>query len=290
MIQFQGIRKRFGAVQVLDGIDLTIRSGHVTAIVGPNSAGKTTLIKTLLRLTTADEGNVVIDGKVTDRDGAYRDAIGYMPQIARYPENLTGADLLAMMADLRRMPARDVELLESLGLNDHLQKPLRVLSGGTRQKINAALAFLFAPAILVLDEPTAGLDPASSGVLKDKIRAEQAKGRTFIVTSHVMSELEEVSDDIALLVEGRIRFSGPVVDLKRVTRQLSLERAVARFISAAYFFQALKLTRMSPVTNASLRTRMATNVYVNVLSRMPREQSNLGTDSRKYLQADWYLS
>lgn len=230
MIQFQGIRKRFGAVHVLDGIDLTIWPGRVTAIVGPNSAGKTTLIKTLLRLTNADEGTVTIDGKVTDRDGAYRDGIGYMPQIARYPENLTGADLLAMMADLRRMPARDVELIESLGLHDHLQKPLRVLSGGTRQKINAALAFLFAPDILVLDEPTAGLDPASSGVLKDKIRAEQAKGRTFIVTSHVMSELEEVSDDIALLVEGRIRFSGPVVDLKRVTRQLSLERAVARFM------------------------------------------------------------
>lgn len=230
MIQFQGIRKRFGAVHVLDGIDLTIWPGRVTAIVGPNSAGKTTLIKTLLRLTSADEGDVIIDGKATDRDGAYRDSIGYMPQIARYPENLTGADLLAMMADLRRMPARDVELIESLGLHDHLQKPLRVLSGGTRQKINAALAFLFAPRILVLDEPTAGLDPASSAVLKDKIRADQAKGRTFIVTSHVMSELEEVSDDIALLVEGRIRFSGPVVDLKRLTRQLSLERAVAHFM------------------------------------------------------------
>ena len=230
MIQFQGIRKRFGAVQVLDGIDLTIRSGRVTAIVGPNSAGKTTLIKTMLGLTSSDEGVVVIDGAVTDREGAYRAGIGYMPQIARYPENLTGADLFKMMADLRRMTARDVELIESLGLHDHLEKPLRVLSGGTRQKINAALAFLFAPGILILDEPTAGLDPASSAVLKDKIRAEQARGRTFIVTSHVMSELEEVSDDIALLVEGRIRFSGPVVDLKRLTRQLSLERAVASFI------------------------------------------------------------
>lgn len=230
MIQFQGIRKRFGAVQVLDGIDLDIHPGRVTAIVGPNSAGKTTLIKTLLGLTRANDGIVVIDGKIADREGSYRDGIGYMPQIANFPENLTGADLLAMMSDLRRMPARDIELIESLGLHDHLQKPLRVLSGGTRQKINAALAFLFAPRVLVLDEPTAGLDPASSAVLKDKIRAEQAKGRTFIVTSHVMSELEEVSDDIALLVEGRIRFTGAVVDLKRLTRQLSLERAVARFI------------------------------------------------------------
>jgi Cu-processing system ATP-binding protein len=230
MIQLKGIRKRFGAVHVLDGIDLDLRAGRVTAIVGPNGAGKTTLIKSLLGLTRPDSGVVSIDGTTTDREGTYRAAIGYMPQIARYPDNLTGADLFAMMADLRRMRARDVELVESLGLSDHLDKPLRVLSGGTRQKINAALAFLFAPRILILDEPTAGLDPASSAVLKDKILAERALGRTFIVTSHVMSELEEVSDDIALLVEGRIRFSGPVADLKRLTRQLNLERAVARFM------------------------------------------------------------
>jgi Cu-processing system ATP-binding protein len=230
MIQLKGIRKRFGAVHVLDGIDLDLRAGRVTAIVGPTGAGKTPLIKSLLGLTRPDSGVVSIDGTTTDREGTYRAAIGYMPQIARYPDNLTGADLFAMMADLRRMRARDVELVESLGLSDHLDKPLRVLSGGTRQKINAALAFLFAPRILILDEPTAGLDPASSAVLKDKILAERALGRTFIVTSHVMSELEEVSDDIALLVEGRIRFSGPVADLKRLTRQLNLERAVARFM------------------------------------------------------------
>lgn len=230
MIQLEGIRKRFGALTVLDGVDLHINAGRVTAIVGPNSAGKTTLIKTILGLTRSDCGKVVIDGETVDGDVAWRANIGYMPQIARYPENLTGADLLTMMADLRRTPARDVELIDSLGLRDHLEKPLRVLSGGTRQKINAALAFLFAPAILILDEPTAGLDPASSAVLKDKIRAEQALGRTFIVTSHVMSELDEVSDDIVLLAEGRVRYAGPIVDLKRLTRQLSLERAVAHFM------------------------------------------------------------
>lgn len=230
MIRLEGIRKQFGVLTVLDGVDLHINAGRVTAIVGPNSAGKTTLIKTILGLTRADAGKVGIAGVPVNDDVAWRSAIGYMPQIARYPENLTGADLLTMMADLRRTPARDVELIDSLGLRLHLEKPLRVLSGGTRQKINAALAFLFAPEILILDEPTAGLDPASSAVLKDKIRAEQARGRTFIVTSHVMSELDEVSDDIVLLAEGRVRYAGPIVDLKRLTRQLSLERAVARFM------------------------------------------------------------
>ena len=227
MIELTGIRKRFGALQVLDGVDLRIRAGRVTAVVGPNSAGKTTLIKSILGLTRVDAGTIRIGGEPVDAAGAYRADIGYMPQIARFPENLTAADLLAMMADLRHACARDEELIETLGLRPHLDKPLRVLSGGTRQKVNAALAFLFAPATLILDEPTAGLDPVASGIVKDKVLAEKARGRTVILTSHVMSELEELADDIAFLVDGRIRFSGAVNLLKRVTRQLSLERAVA---------------------------------------------------------------
>ena len=227
MIELAGIRKRFGALQVLDGVDLHIRSGRVTAVVGPNSAGKTTLIKSILGLTRVDAGTITVDGTPVDAAGAYRAAIGYMPQIARFPENLTAADLLAMMADLRHACPRDEALVEELGLRSQLDKPLRLLSGGTRQKVNAALAFLFAPATLILDEPTAGLDPVATGIVKDKVLAEKARGRTVILTSHVMSELEELADDIAFLVEGRIRFSGAVSLLKRVTRQLSLERAVA---------------------------------------------------------------
>ena len=227
MIELLGVRKRYGALQVLDGVDLNIRPGRVTAVVGPNSAGKTTLIKSVLGLTRVDAGAIRIGGVPVDAAGAYRADIGYMPQIARFPENLTASDLLAMMADLRHTRARDEELIEQLGLREHLGKPLRVLSGGTRQKVNAALAFLFAPATLILDEPTAGLDPVASGIVKDKVLAEKARGRTVVLTSHVMSELEELADDIAFLVEGRVRFSGTVRMLKRVTRQLSLERAVA---------------------------------------------------------------
>ena len=228
MIELRGVRKRFGPVQVLDGIDLTIRPGRVTAVVGPNGAGKTTLIKCVLGLTRADAGAITVDGKPANGDGQYRAAIGYMPQIARFPENLCADDLFEMMRDLRGTAARDEELIESLGLRDQLRKPLRVLSGGTRQKVNVALAFLFAPAVLVLDEPTAGLDPVSSSVVKDKILAERGKGRTFVLTSHVMTELEELADDIAFLVDGHIRFSGAVTLLKRITRQLSLERAIAQ--------------------------------------------------------------
>jgi Cu-processing system ATP-binding protein len=227
MIELRGVRKCFGALQVLDGIDLAIAPGRVTAIVGPNSAGKTTLIKSILGLTRIDAGSITLEGCPIDGDGRYRSDIGYMPQIARFPDNLTGADLFAMMGDLRQARTRDDALLDQLGLHPFLAKPLRVLSGGTRQKINAALAFLFAPALLILDEPTAGLDPVASSAVKDKVLAERARGRTFVLTSHVMSELEELADDIAFLVEGRIRFAGTVHDLKKMTRQLSLERAIA---------------------------------------------------------------
>lgn len=232
MIEIQELRKRFGALQVLDGVDLTIARGRVTAVLGPNAAGKTTLIKCVLGLTRPDSGGIGIDGREIDVHGAYRANIGYMPQIARFPENLTGADLFAMMGDLRGdAPRRDEELVDRFGLQEHLQKPLRVLSGGTRQKINAALAFFFAPALLFLDEPTAGLDPAASRIMKDKIAAERDRGRTFVLTSHVMSELEELADDVAFLVDGRIRFAGSVHDLKKTTRQLSLERAIAHVMA-----------------------------------------------------------
>jgi Cu-processing system ATP-binding protein len=230
MIRLSGVRKRFGPLQVLDGIDLTIAAGRVTAVIGPNSAGKTTLIKCLLGLTRIDAGVIRVYDEPIDVDGRYRADFGYMPQIARFPENLTARDLFAMVGDLRQLPARDEELVERLALRPHLDKPLRVLSGGTRQKVNAALAFLFAPDVLVLDEPTAGLDPVASRVVKEKVLAERARGGTFVLTSHVMSELDELADDIAFLVEGRIRFAGSVHDLKKMTRQLSLECAIAQVL------------------------------------------------------------
>ena len=228
MIEARGVTKRFGATEVLRGLDLSIRPGRVTAIVGPNGAGKTTFIKSVLGLTRPDGGLLLFDGAPLGDDGAHRARIGYMPQAASFPGNLTGAELLALMTDLRGRPADpDRELVERFALAPELDKPLRTLSGGTKQKVNAALAFLFRPTLLVLDEPTAGLDPVSSAILKDKIVEERANGRTVILTSHVMAELEELADDVAFLLDGRARFTGDVRDLKRLTRQVTLERAVA---------------------------------------------------------------
>jgi Cu-processing system ATP-binding protein len=229
MIRITGLTKRFGALHVLRDLDLEIGDGKVTAIVGPNGAGKTTLMKTVLGLTRSDGGTILIDGERVGADPAYRTNVGYMPQIARFPENLSAAELVAMVRDLRGEDVSvDDDLIERFRMADQLEKPLRVLSGGTRQKVNAVLAFLFRPAVLVLDEPTAGLDPVSSGILKDKIAEVRDEGRSVIVTSHVLSELDALADDIAFLVDGRLRYAGSVHDLKLATRQLSLERAIAQ--------------------------------------------------------------
>jgi Cu-processing system ATP-binding protein len=231
MITITSLKKRFGRLEVLRGADLTVVPGRVTAILGPNGAGKTTLIKSILGLTRPDSGRILFDGERIGSDEKYRARIGYMPQLARFPENLSARELIAMLRSLRGAEvAVDEELIERFELEPHMDKPLRTLSGGSRQKVNAVAAFLFRPELVILDEPTAGLDPVSSGVLKDRILEQKAAGRTFILTSHIMSELEELADDVAFLVEGIVRFAGPVHDLKLETRQLNLERAIAQMM------------------------------------------------------------
>lgn len=228
MVEIQGLEKRFGRLRVLDGIDLTVARNRVTAIVGPNAAGKTTLIKTILGLIRADSGTILVDGKPIEGREGYRAHIGYMPQIARFPDNLSGADLFAMLKDLRGVTsAVDERLADAFKLESEVSKPLRTLSGGTRQKINAVMAFLFSPDLLILDEPTAGLDPVASGILKARIAEERESGTTFILTSHIMSELEELADDVVFLHDGKVEFAGPIAEIKSLTRQNNLERAIA---------------------------------------------------------------
>ena len=228
MIEIKGLKKAFRDREVLRGVDLEVQAGRVTAIVGPNGAGKTTLIKCLLGLTRPDSGTVTVGGERLTADPRYRNRIGYMPQSPRFPENLTGNDLIAMLRDLRGPDAgTDDSLVRAWSLAPELAKPLRILSGGNRQKVNAVTAFLFRPEVLILDEPTAGLDPAASALLKDAIIAQREAGRTFVVTSHVMSQLEEIADDIAFMLDGTIRFMGSLRSMKEQTRERNLERAVA---------------------------------------------------------------
>jgi Cu-processing system ATP-binding protein len=231
MITFDSVGKSYRRRAVLAGVSLQLRPGAVTALIGPNGSGKTTLVKLLLGLARPDHGEVRVDGTLIDGDGAYRHAIGYMPQIARFPEHLRVRDLLEMVTTLRSGVAANDELLNAFRLDAELEKPLGALSGGTRQKVNAAIAFRFDPRIVVLDEPTAGLDPVASRILKDRIRQGRAEGATVLITSHLLNELEELADDVAFLYDGRVQFAGPLVSLLGQTTEDNLENAIASLMS-----------------------------------------------------------
>ena len=231
MIVTRGVVKRFGRRTVLAGLDAEIRTGRITALVGPNGAGKTTFLKVLLGLARPTTGQVAIDGVILDGSPDYRAQIGYMPQIVHFPAHLRGSDLMTMVTALRGGTTQpDLSLAEAFDLGATMRRPLGELSGGTRQKINAVLAFAFAPKLLILDEPTAGLDPLAARILKDRILAERARGTTVLITSHVLPELEELADDVLFLVEGKTAWSGAVKALTHGTGERTLERAVARLL------------------------------------------------------------
>ncbi len=232
-VTIRGLAKRFGKLQVLNGIDLSLHSGDIAAVVGPNAAGKSTLIKCLLGLVRPDAGTMSVDGHAIGADWTIRAGIGYMPQHPSFPENLTGREVLRLLDDLRGATAeRDEELLEAFHLESELDKQVRVLSGGTRQKLSAVVAFRYQPRLLILDEPSAGLDPLASGILKDKIRQAPSDGATVLLTSHIMGEIEELTDRLVYFVDGSIHFDGTLDDLWAETGERRLEPAVARLMKA----------------------------------------------------------
>ncbi len=233
MITIQHLSKRFGKLKVLDGVSLELEGGQCVALIGPNGSGKTTLIKAILGMVVPQSGKIVFKGKDIAREWQYRNQIGYMPQIGRYPENMSIGQVLDIMKDIRKMPesALDNDLFTAFGLDGMLDKRMRTLSGGTRQKVSACLAFLFNPEVLILDEPTAGLDPISTELLKDKIIAEKQKNKLIVITSHVLSDLDDLVSEVIYMQEGRPLFHKSLQSLKAETGTNKLSRAVARVMA-----------------------------------------------------------
>ena len=232
MITVKNLAKNFGKNYVLKNIDLTIDEGKVTAIVGPNGSGKTTLIKTILGLVSPTAGIIEVDGTPVNNNYLYRNKIGYMPQVARYPENLTGSEIISLIKSIRNSNEySDKEILSSFKLDSEMEKPFKNLSGGTKQKISALIAFAFNAKIIILDEPTAGLDPISSSYFKDLVMNQKEQKKTIILTSHLMNEVQELSDEIVFLLEGEIKFKGTIQSLLEDKKETKLERAIAELMS-----------------------------------------------------------
>lgn len=231
MIAISKLEKKFGKLEVLKGVDVAFEPGKVVSIIGPNGSGKTTLIKSVLGMVVPDKGTLEFNGKPIARNFDYRNHIGYMPQIGRYPGNMQMGQLFDMMKDIRKAAdGLDEDLITAFKLPGMFNKPMGTLSGGTTQKVSAALAFLFNPSVLILDEPTAGLDPLSAEILKSKILQTRAQNRLIIITSHIMSEVEELADNLLYLYDGQVKFYKPVAVLKQETGEERLGKAIAKIM------------------------------------------------------------
>lgn len=226
-IEIEDLHKKFGKNQVLKGVDLTIDEGHIYAILGPNGSGKTTLIKSILGMVIPNKGQITVLEKPIKKDWKYRKQINYLPQIANFPPNIKVKELIHMIKDLRNSVADETELITLFGLEPFLNKKLSTLSGGTKQKVNIVLTFMFDSPLIILDEPTTGLDPKALIRLKELIQKEKAQGKTILITSHIMQFVEEVADEIVYLLEGEIYFKGSIETLLEQTEQTNFEHAIA---------------------------------------------------------------
>ena len=234
MITIESLHKRFGKNLVLDGVNLDIGEGGIFAVLGPNGSGKTTLIKCLLGMVIPNKGTIKVRDVSVRNNWGYRQDIDYLPQIANFPGNLKVKELIKMIKDLRRKAADDSQLIKRFQLEPFLDKKLGTLSGGTKQKVNLLLTFMFDSPLIILDEPTTGLDPIALIELKKLIQQEKAKGKTLVITSHIMGFVEEVADEIVFLLDGKVYFKGNIEALKKKTSQQDFEHAIASILTQNY--------------------------------------------------------
>ena len=229
MITIKNLNKSYGKQQVLHDINLTLEQGQCIGFVGPNGCGKTTLMKCILGLVTPQSGEVLVNGMNVQENQSYRQHIGFMQQNSCFPENMSVRETFRTIQDVRGTnTGLDKELYDAYEIESIAEKKTKTLSGGTSQKVNAALAFLFNPDILILDEPTASLDPLAANTLKEKIVKE--KNKLVFITSHILSELEGIVTHIIFMEEGHILFFKPVDQLLKESQQDNVSQAVMYYL------------------------------------------------------------
>ncbi|MNK71848.1 Lipopolysaccharide export system ATP-binding protein LptB [compost metagenome] len=231
MITLKNINKKFGRLQVLQDVSLEFKAGECIALIGPNGCGKTTLIKSILGMVLPDSGDILLHDESILKKFEYRNTIGYMPQIGRYPDNMTISQIVEMIKQIRNSKKElDEDLIKTFKLDKMSDKQMRTLSGGTTQKVSATLAFLFNPDVLILDEPTAGLDPLAAEILKEKIIKEKNKGKLILITSHLLSELDDMITQIIFMQDGKVHFHKTIKDLLESTGETKISKSIATIL------------------------------------------------------------
>lgn len=233
MIELINIKKNFGKTEVLKNVSLMLDAGQCIGLIGPNACGKTTMIKAILSMVIPSEGKILFNGNNIIGDVAYKNHIGYMPQIGRYPENMSIRQVVNMIKNIRKYNSPiDEELWHAFGLDPVSDKKMSTLSGGTTQKVSATLAFLFNPDILILDEPTAGLDPLAAEVLRDKIIKEREKGKLILITSHLLNELDDLLTHVLFMQDGEIILHETIEDLYAGTGETKISKAINNLLKS----------------------------------------------------------
>lgn len=228
-IQIRNLEKRYSGEPVLRNVSIDFPRGKSTLILGHNGCGKTTLMKCLIGLVRPTDGDINFPDFADAAD--VRSNIGYLPQQSFFPDNITPAEIFELIGDLRPGVSLSHEkLVERFDLRSFLSKRVKELSGGTLQKVGVVSALMAQPRILLLDEPTAGLDPKSRFVLKQILNEQQALGVTTIITSHIVSEHEELCENIVVLSDGRVRYSGLAQDLQAPGSTTELEAAIVALL------------------------------------------------------------
>ncbi|MEX2569593.1 MAG: ABC transporter ATP-binding protein [Cyclobacteriaceae bacterium] len=233
MIKINHVFKSFGRNRVLNDICLEFKKNQAIALIGPNGSGKSTLIKIILGMVLPNQGFVAFDGAPIKGQSKYRQQIGYMPQMSRFPANMTVHQLFKMMKGLRKDVNKgdyDLHLYHAFEIEKMGNRRLEVLSGGMKQKVSAALAFLFDPKVMILDEPTAGLDPISNEILKEKLQKASLNDQLILISSHILNDLDEITSHVTYLMDGEVKFFKPLEQLKMETSENRLNRIIAQIL------------------------------------------------------------
>lgn len=209
MIKLVSLRKTFGPIVAVDDLTLEIQRGEVFGLLGPNGAGKTTTVNLAIGLLTPDAGTVELDGQGGPEDAAVRRNIGVAPQEMAIYDELTGEENVSFFARLQgmkgdRLAERVAWALEFVGLTDRRRDRAKTYSGGMQRRLNLAIALVHDPALLLLDEPTVGVDPQSRNAIFDRIEALQASGRTIVYTTHYMEEAQRLCDRVCIIDHGKV--------------------------------------------------------------------------------------
>jgi ABC-2 type transport system ATP-binding protein len=229
-VLIQGLGKSFGRVPAVEDLSFEVPAGRVTGFLGPNGAGKTTTLRMLLGLVRPDTGSALLGGQPYQRLAEPRRAVGAVLETSGFHPGRRGRDHLRIAARSARLPARRVdEVLDLVGLADAGDRRTRGYSLGMRQRLGLATALLGDPAVLVLDEPGNGLDPAGMAWLRGLLRDLAVEGRTVVISSHVLSEVAQTVDHVVIVHRGRLRFDGPLDELAAASE--GLEPAFLRLTS-----------------------------------------------------------